>query len=93
MNPYKVSGSRSPPMKKARNELTPKSKKNEILEDFDKSVMEEMAPQITTFIYQGEEYVQLPKKLYVAEKEALVIQIRKYKAFFDKLKASINSFD
>lgn len=63
----------------------------EILEELDQSMMEEMAPNVSTFIFKGEEYVQMPKKDYMAERELYQNELRKYKSIFNKIKNTINS--
>lgn len=85
-------------MKKARTGPTTKQTSrnhgyDEILEELDKSMMEEMAPHVSTFIFKGEEYVQMPKRDYMAERELFLSEIRKYRGIFLKLKSTINAFD
>lgn len=84
-------------IKTKESQITPKSTRkpgySEILEELDQSMMEEMAPHISTFIFKGEEYVQMPKKDYLVERELYLGQIRKFKNIFQKLKSTLNSFD
>ncbi|KAL5273087.1 hypothetical protein ACFFRR_000075 [Megaselia abdita] len=85
------------PSKKPRNDPPAKESlgttTQDILDELDQSMMEEMAPHVSTFIFKGEEYVQMPKKDYLAEKDKFLSEIRKYKGIFEKLKSQINSFD
>lgn len=82
---------------KPKEQGTPNTSKKsvytDILEELDQSMREEMASHISTFIFKGEEYVQMPKKDYLHERDLYLRQIRKYKNLFHELKSTLNSFD
>ncbi|XP_055315618.1 uncharacterized protein LOC129575706 [Sitodiplosis mosellana] len=53
-------------------------------------------PDITTFIYKGEEYIQMPKRIYLQQRAKLdadVNQFRKYRSILQDIKSLVNSTD
>lgn len=48
---------------------------------------------ITTFIFKGQEYIQMPKSVYLAERKKLDEDLRKYRRIVQQVKALINSVD
>lgn len=53
-------------------------------------------PDIATFILKGDEYVQMPKRLYLeqrAEHAQLVAELSRYRKYIDKIKSAVNSMD
>lgn len=47
---------------------------------------------VTTFIFKGEEYIQMPKETYLREKNKDTTEIRRLRNILDKIKANINDF-
>lgn len=53
-------------------------------------------PDITTFIYKGEEYIQMPKRIYLEQRAKLdadVKRFRKYRNILQDIKTLVNSAD
>lgn len=46
--------------------------------------------EITTFIFNGEEFVQMPKRVYLAERHHLESQLRVYKDLISNLKNQLS---
>lgn len=47
--------------------------------------------EVTTFIFNGEEFVQMPKRVYLAERDHLESQLRVYKELISNLKNQLAS--
>lgn len=52
---------------------------------------QEKPSEIVTFIFNGEEFVQMPKRVYVAERYHLESQLRVYKDLISNLKSQLSS--
>lgn len=53
-------------------------------------------PDITTFIYKGEEYIQMPKRIYLQQRAKLdadVKRFRKYRNILQDIKSLVNATD
>lgn len=48
---------------------------------------------ITTFIFKGEEYIQMPKCVYLKQRKKLDDDLKKYKRIVNNLKALLNDID
>lgn len=50
-------------------------------------------PDIVTFIFRGEEYIQMPKSVYLQQRSELDAELRKYKKMVASIKHLISDFD
>lgn len=50
-------------------------------------------PDITTFIYKGEEYIQMPKRIYLQQRTQLDTEIRRYELFIHSIKSLVQSLE
>lgn len=50
-------------------------------------------PDITTFIYKGEEYIQMPKRIYLQQRAKLDADAKRYKNIVESIKILANSTD
>lgn len=50
-------------------------------------------PDITTFIYKGEEYIQMPKRIYLHQRTQLDTDIKRYRNIIQGVKSLVNSSD
>lgn len=50
-------------------------------------------PDIATFIYKGEEYIQMPKSIYLQQRSDLNAELQKYKKMVARIKHLIDDFD
>lgn len=48
---------------------------------------------VSSFIFKGEEYVQMPREYYVAEKLALLKKMKKMQNFINSIKNQLNTLD
>ncbi|XP_075146116.1 dorsal interacting protein 2 [Haematobia irritans] len=71
------------------NDLSPLSEVYEISEINSESVIE--PDQVTTFIFKGEEYVQMPKDYYVKEKMELLEKIKRMENVIQNIKGQLDS--
>ena len=51
--------------------------------------LETISSEVTTFIFQGEEYVQMPKNFYIREKQNLMKRLKKYEKIVNNIKQQI----
>lgn len=49
-------------------------------------------PDIVTFIFRGEEYIQMPKSIYLQQRSELDAELRKYKKMVESIKRVIQSW-
>lgn len=50
-------------------------------------------PDITTFIYKGEEYIQMPKRIYLQQRAKLDADAKRYKSMVQNIKGIVNAAD
>lgn len=50
-------------------------------------------PDITTFIYKGEEYIQMPKRIYLQERAKLDAEAKRYRRIVHNIKGLVNATD
>lgn len=50
-------------------------------------------PDIVTFIFRGEEYIQMPKSIYLQQRSELDEELRKYKKMVGSIKHLISDFE
>lgn len=50
-------------------------------------------PDITTFIFKGEEYIQMPKRIYIQQREKLDADIKRFRHILRNIKELVNNFD
>lgn len=50
-------------------------------------------PDITTFIYKGEEYIQMPKRIYLQQRIKLDSDVKRYRSIVRNIKSLVNSTD
>lgn len=50
-------------------------------------------PDIVTFIFRGEEYIQMPKSVYLQQRSELDAELRKYKKMVASIKHLISDFE
>lgn len=50
-------------------------------------------PDITTFIYKGEEYIQMPKRTYLQERAKLDAEAKRYRRIVHNIKGLVNATD
>lgn len=50
-------------------------------------------PDITTFIYKGEEYIQMPKRIYLQQRTKLDADIKRFRRILQDIKGLVNSTD
>lgn len=62
-------------------EASPASKKSDVMEGY------------SEFIFNGEKYVQMPKRVFEAEKEKVRMEAERWKLFLRKLKTRLNNMD
>lgn len=48
-------------------------------------------PDIVTFIFRGEEYIQMPKSIYLQQRLELDAELQKYKKLLEKIKHAIDT--
>ncbi|XP_031618773.1 uncharacterized protein LOC116337933 [Contarinia nasturtii] len=50
-------------------------------------------PDITTFIYKGEEYIQMPKRIYLQQRAKLDADVKQYRHIVQNIKNLVNTTD
>lgn len=50
-------------------------------------------PDITTFIYKGEEYIQMPKRIYLEQRAKLDADVKRFQNILNGIKDLVNSTD
>lgn len=50
-------------------------------------------PDITTFIYKGEEYIQMPKRIYLQQRAKLDTDVKRFQNIVQNIKSLVNSTD
>lgn len=50
-------------------------------------------PDITTFIYKGEEYIQMPKRIYLQQRSQMEAEIRRYELFIHSIKNLVQTLE
>lgn len=50
-------------------------------------------PDITTFIYKGEEYIQMPKRVYIQQRAQLDVDIKRLRETLRNIKALVKDLD
>lgn len=65
------------------------------LDGFHEEVIDytENNPEITTFIYKGEEYIQMPKRVYQQQRAKLDVDIERYEQILRSIKASVQHIE
>lgn len=49
-------------------------------------------PDITTFIYKGEEYIQMPKRIYLQQRAKLDADVKRFQTMVQSIQNTVNSF-
>lgn len=50
-------------------------------------------PDIATFILKGEEFIQMPKRIYLAQRAQFNADLKRYRSFIQNIKNQVNSFN
>lgn len=50
-------------------------------------------PDITTFIYKGEEYIQMPKRIYLEQRAKLDADVKRFQSILVNVKGLVNTID